>query len=468
MKSIQADLVVIGSGPAGQKGAIQAAKLGKKVILVDKTCDIGGACLHSGTIPSKTFRESVLDLTGFLERSYYGRSNTKDNISINDLNFRLHKVLSDEQALINRQFAKNGIELISGLARFNTDHLIEVVDDDYQPTCLIETDRTLICTGSRPRNPIDIPFDKDTILDSDQLLKIDHLPESMMVLGSGIIGSEYATMFAALGTKVILVDKQDRPLDLLDREISQRFVEYIQQMGVEFKLGHPIVSITKTPDNQAEVLLESGERVQAQCLFAALGRVANADSLQLDNVGVELTDRGYISVNALFQSTNPNIYAAGDVIGSPALAATSMEQGRLAVRNAFALKTHQFPEFFPYGIYTIPEVSSIGPTEEQLKEKGIHYQVGKAYFYEIGRGPITADTSGMFKLIFHAETLEVLAVHIIGSGATELIHIGQLAIDFRARINYFVDQIFNYPTFAEGYRIAALNGLNKLNGSVKL
>ena len=463
MKELDVDLVVIGSGPAGQKGAIQAAKNGLKVVVVDKNNPFGGACLHHGTIPSKTFREAIVDLTGFLERSYYGQeANTCEHISIDDLTYRLDKVIIDQEALLLEQFKKNKVEMIHGCASFKTAKLIYVRDYNDEITYVLKTRRTLIATGSRPRRPDDVPFDESTILESDSLLRLTGLPKSMMVLGGGVIGSEYATMFAALGTKVTLIDKAPRPLMLLDVGVSAHFEKYIKAMGVELKMNQNIVDIRKSDEGNAQVALESGEVLEADCLFYALGRVTNVESLNLEAIGVTINDRGKIVVNKLFQTEVKSIYAAGDVIGDPALASTSMEQGRLAVRNAFLMKTNPFPEFVPYGIYTIPEISMIGPTEEQLKAKNVKYEVGRAYYYEIGRGPIAGDTTGMIKLIFHADTREMLAVHIIGSGATELVHIGQLAIDFNARIDYFINQIFNYPTFAEGYRIAALNGINKL------
>jgi NAD(P) transhydrogenase len=462
MRQRQVDLAVLGSGPAGQKGAIQAAKLGKKVVVIDAVNHLGGACLNQGTIPSKTLREAILDLTGFLNRSYYGSAEEASDISINDLNFRLHKVIEDQNALIARQFAKNDIECVHGFGRFVSDECIEVVDRSGEVLETICADRFLVATGSRPRNPEGVPFDGKVVLDSNSILNLDYLPESMLVLGGGIIGCEYGTMFAALGTQVTMVDRAERLLPLLDTGIAQLFGEYIEQMGVKLKMQRTVKEIRHGEDGLAEVETEEGEVLRAQCLFYALGRTANVETLQLERASVCQDARGYINVNPLFQSSNPRVYAAGDVIGQVSLASTAMEEGRLAVRNAFALKTHQFPEFFPYGIYTIPEVSGVGPTEEELKAQDVNYQVGLAYYYELGRGPIAGDTTGMFKLIFHAETLEVLAVHIIGSNATELVHIGQLAIDFHARVHYFINQVFNYPTFAEGYRIAALNGLNKL------
>lgn len=465
MEMVEADFTVIGSGPAGQKGAIQAAKIGKKVVVIDRDPNLGGACLHHGTIPSKTLREAVLDLTSFQERSYYGKDHDDNRIiSIHDLNFRLTKVIMHQQAVVERQMTKNNIQIIVGSAEFVDRHMIRVLDEDGETLCMVRTEHALIATGSSPRQPLNIEFDKDTIMDSDQLLQLHHVPKSLMVLGGGIIGCEYATMFAALGTKVILIDKAPKPMGFVDGGILEHFMQYAQGMGMELKFGEEIVEIGKTNENVAFVKLANDEEITSECLFVALGRQANTKNLGLERIGLELSSRGYIQVNSMFQTAVPHIYAAGDVIGIPSLAATSMEQGRLAARNAFALKSRPFPEFFPYGIYTIPEISSVGPTEEELKAKDINYQVGLAYYYEIGRGPINGDDKGLIKIIFHAETLEVLAVHIIGTGATELIHIGQLAIDFHARVNYFVEQVFNYPTFAEGYRIAALNGINKLTG----
>ena len=433
MQQRQVDLAVIGAGPAGQKGAIQAAKLGKKVVVVDPMSRLGGASLNLGTIPSKALREAILDLTGFRNRSYYGRGQEQAQISINDLNYRLQKVIEDQDALIGRQLAKNDIDYVHGAGRFVSEDCIEVVDGNGDVAEVICAERFLIATGSRPRNPEGVPFDDTTILDSNRIIALEYLPESMLVLGGGVIGCEYGTMFAALGTHVTLIDKSDRPLSLLDEGIGRRFGEYIEEMGVELKMQQIIKDIRRTEDGQAEVEVEGGEVFRAQCLFYALGRQANIESLQLEKAGIWQDSRGFIDVNPLFQSTNDRVYAAGDVIDRVALASTAMEEGRLAVRNAFALRTHQFPEFFPYGIYTIPEVSGVGPTEEELQAQEINYQVGLAYYYELGRGPIAGDTTGMFK-----------------------------------RVHYFINQIFNYPTFAEGYRIAALNGLNKLADRYKV
>ena len=397
--------------------------------------------------------------------TYGERASVSREISIDDLKFRVRKVIDDENALLKRQCDKNDIAAAFGSARFADAHTIEVVDEAGEITHRIETDKVLIATGSRPRHPIDLPEGEALFVDSDVVFQMDRLPESLIVIGGGIIGCEYATMFATLGVEVTLMDRRDDLLRMLDLEIGKAFAEYITQLGLNLALGQVIAELRQSPDGKAEVVLKDGGSMKADCLFYSMGRLANVEGMQLENAGIELTELGNIPVNALFQTATDNIYAAGDVIGPPALASTSMEQGRLAVRNAFLMSSHHFPEFFPYGIYTIPEISSVGPSEEELQEQGIHYEVGRAHYREIARGPIAGDTSGMIKLIFHSETLEVLAVHIIGTSATELVPLGQMAIATRTRVDYFVDSIFNYPTFAEGYRIAAFNGLNKLEGS---
>lgn len=461
MEELKAEMVIIGSGPAGQKAAIQAAKLGKKVYVVEKEADPGGSCLYSGTIPSKSLREAILDLTGFYERSFYAREEDVREISINDLNYRLHKVIDEERGIIYRQFKKNDIELLQGTARFENPHKLIIVDRELNIKYQVHSDYFIIATGSKPRNPTNVPFDKKVILDSTTLLSIDRVPETLIVLGGGIIGSEYASFFAALGTEVTVIDKKDHMLPLLDSEIGIHLQTALTDIGLKFKGKKEPEEILKV-DNHAFVRFTDKTTLQADALLYALGRVANVDSLQIENAGIAINSRGYVPVNALFQTTTPHIYAVGDVIGGPCLASTSMEQGRLAARHAFGSETHHFPTFYPIGIYTIPEISCCGYTEDELKQMGYHYEVGRAYYYEIARSHIVGSNVGMFKILFHAETLEILGVHVIGQGATEVIHIGQLAISFRARIDYFVDQVFNYPTYAEGYRIAALNGINKI------
>lgn len=461
MEELVVDVVVIGSGPAGQKAAIQSAKLGKKVIVVEKDGKPGGACLYSGTIPSKTLREAIVDLTGFHQRVIYGKDFPMRKVTINDLNYRVKSVIEEQGKVISRQFRKNDIQVVFGSARFENKNIIVITDEDGRLTYQIRSDKFIIATGSNPRNPADLIFDDEVILDSTRLLKINDVPKSMLVLGGGVIGSEYASFFSALGTEVTVIDKKDHMLPLLDHEIGIHLQTSLTNMGLRFK-GRKIPTEIKRVGNRARVTFEDGSSLEADTLLYALGRVANVEHLSIENAGIGISPRGYIPVNALFQTKVPHIYAVGDVIGGPCLASTSMEQGRLAARHACGIETHQFPSFYPVGIYTIPTISCSGYTEQDLDEMGFRYEVGRAYYYEIARSHIAGSNVGMFKILFHSETLEILGVHVIGRGATEVIHIGQLAMSFRAKIDYFIDQVFNYPTYAEGYRIAALNGMNKI------
>lgn len=459
MEEISADVVVIGSGPAGQKAAIQASKLGKKTIVVERLPEPGGSCLYSGTIPSKTLREAIIDLTRFNERNFSDFQ--IGDVTIASLNSRLHKVIEEERNMIYRQFKKNSIRLVNGTARFENPHMLIVVDADYRLMYQIKAESFVIATGSKPRNPSNVPFDDKIILDSTRLLSIPQIPKSLIVLGGGIIGSEYASFFAALGTEVTIIDKKDHILPMLDAEIGIHLQTALTDLGLHF-LGKKEPEIIERRGDRAFVQFKDGSTLEGEALLYALGRTANVETLHLENTGIQINDKGYIPVNPLFQCAVPHIYAAGDVIGGPSLASTSMEQGRLAALHACGSRTKQFPTFYPIGIYTIPEISSCGYTEEELRELGFHYEVGRAYYYEIARSHIVGSNIGMFKILFHAETLEILGVHVIGRSATEVIHIGQIAISFGAKINYFIDQVFNYPTYAEGYRVAALNGYNKI------
>lgn len=461
MENIVVDIAVIGSGPAGQKAAIQAAKLGKRVIVIERDVAPGGACLYSGTIPSKTFREAVVDLTRFYDRHFEGKENIMPEVTIDELNYRLHTVLTEERDIIARQFKKNDIQFIQGSARFENQQTLIVVDNDYRLKYQVKATYFIIATGSNPRNPSDVPFDREVILDSTTLLGIGRVPKSMLVLGGGIIGSEYASFFAALGTEVTVIDRREHMLPMLDAEIGIHLQTALTDIGLKFKGKKEPIEIARK-DDHAFVRFKDGSTLEADVLLYALGRTANVDGLHLENTGIKVDAKGYIPVNALFQSIVPHIYAVGDVIGGPCLASTSMEQGRLAARHACGAETHHFPTFYPIGIYTIPEISSCGYTEEELKAWGFHYEVGRAHYYEIARGHIAGSNTGLFKILFHSETLEILGVHIIGRNSTELVHIGQLAISFRAHMDYFIDHVFNYPTYAEGYRIAALNGMNKI------
>jgi NAD(P) transhydrogenase len=461
MEQLNADYIVIGSGPAGQKAAIQAAKLGKSVIVIEKGPFPGGASLNSGTIPSKSLREAILDLTDFYERSFYGKDRPVKNISINDLNYRLNIVLEEQRKMLLKQFEKNKIRLIYGIARFEDKNHVVILDKEGRSLAKARGEYFLIASGSRPRNPMHVPFDNEVILDSTRFLNIDHVPKTLLVLGGGIIGSEYASFFAALGTEVTVVDKRDHMLPLLDAEIGTHLQKALTSIGLKM-IGRKELKKIERVKTHAEVHFTDGSKLEAEMLLYALGREANVEHLHIQKAGIALDKSGYIPVNALFQTAVPHIYAAGDVIGGPSLASTSMEQGRLAARHAFDVPTHHFPTFYPIGIYTIPEISSCGYTEEQLKALGFRYEIGRAYYYEIARNQIAGNDPGLFKILFHADTLEILGIHIIGRAATEVIHIGQIAMSFNARIDYFIDQVFNYPTYAEGYRIAALNGFNKV------
>ncbi len=461
MEKLHADLVVIGSGPAGQTGAIQASKLGKSAFIVDRDPYPGGASLNSGTIPSKSLREAIIDLTDFYKKSFYGQTQTVRSISINDLNYRLSIVLDTQRKNLLRQFEKNNIQFIHGHAQIEDRNRVVIRNERREIISLIHCELILIASGSKPRNPQNIPFDQEKVLDSTRLLRIEELPKTLIVLGGGIVGCEYASFFAALGTQVTVIDKRDHLLPLLDREMGIQLEKALGDLGLKVVGNTELLSLEKTNEG-VKIHCKGNKTLQAEMLLYALGRTALVDDLGIEKVGISLDHAGYIPVNPLFQTIVPTIYAAGDVIGAPALAATSIEQGRLAMRHACGAPTHYFSSFYPIGIYTIPEISSCGYTEEQLQKLGFHYEVGRAYYYEIARNQIVGNDPGMFKIIFHSETLEILGIHIIGRGATENIHIGQVAMSFNARIDYFIDQVFNYPTYAEGYRIAALNGFNKV------
>lgn len=461
MEEINVDIVVIGSGPAGQKAAIQAAKLGKRVAIVEKDIEPGGACLYTGTIPSKTFREAVVDLTRFYDRHFQGKDLIMPDVTIDELNYRLKTVIQEERNIITRQFKKNGIPFLEGTARFADPHTLLVLDREEQTKYKITMETCLIATGSNPRNPPDVPFDREVILDSTTLLTIGRVPKSMIVLGGGVIGSEYASFFAALGTEVTVIDRKEHMLPMLDEEIGIHLQTALTDIGLKFLGKKEPVEIARH-ENHAYVRFKDETVIEAEVLLYALGRSANVKDLQLENVGIKVDSKGYIPVNALFQTITPHIYGIGDVVGGPCLASTSMEQGRLSALHACGMQTHHFPTFYPIGIYTIPEISCCGYTEEELKALGFRYEVGRAHYYEIAKSHIVGSISGLFKILFHAETLEILGVHIIGRNATEVIHIGQMAITLRAHLDYFIDHVFNYPTYAEGYRIAALNGINKI------
>jgi NAD(P) transhydrogenase len=461
------DLVVIGSGPSGQRAAIQAAKLGKRVVVVERRRVVGGVCVNTGTIPSKTFREAVLHLSGFRERGIYGSSYTvKHDIQIEDLLFRVEQVIRSEIDVIRNQLARNRIELVEATASFVDAHHIRL-DDGSGDERIIQTDRVVIACGTNATRDSHITFDGQRILVSDDILQLKTIPRSLIVIGAGVIGVEYATMFAALGTRVTIVDKRQTLLPFLDHEISAALTYIAQQNRITMRLGEEVAGVSVIEDARApvEVRLRSAKTLHAEAALYAIGRTGATAELGLERAGVELDARGRITVNAHFQTNVPTIYAVGDVIGFPSLASTSLEQGRAAARHAFG-ETEEGEHgigLFPYGIYTVPEISTIGSTEDELTAAGTPYEIGKANFREIARGQIIGDRTGMLKLIFRPDTRALLGVHILGEGATELVHIGQAVMALGGTIDYFADAVFNYPTLAECYKNAALDGIGRLS-----
>ncbi len=460
------DCAVIGSGPAGQKAAIQAAKLGKKAVVIERSSVLGGAAINTGTIPSKALREAVLHLTGASYRGLFGESyRVKQNITIADLIFVSEHVIRHELDLIRGHFDRNNVELVWGEAKFVSSNLLEVARPDDSER--ISAEVFVIATGSRPARPVSVPFDEHSVFCSDTLLRLEQLPKTMIVVGGGVIGTEYACMMATLGVKVTLVEGRREVLGFLDREITEAFQYHMRRLGTTLRLGEKVSKIEKIASSGVngpvvQATLESGKSLRAQTLLYAIGRQGTTAALQLDNVGLVADDRERLKVNSQYQTDAPHIYAVGDVIGFPALASTAMEQGRLAVCHAFGAPTCSMPELFPLGIYAIPEISMVGRTEDQLTEAGVPYEAGIAQYKELARGQLLGDDIGMLKLLIHQETHQILGVHAIGTNATELIHIGQAVMAYNGTVDYFINNVFNFPTLAEAYKVAALNGLNKL------
>ena len=460
------DLVVIGSGPAGQKGAIAAAKMGKRVAVIDRKTLIGGVSVHTGTIPSKTFREAVLYLTGFFQRSFYGRDyQLKDNISMQDLMFRVRSVVQREHEVISNQLRRNQITVLDGVAHFIDPHTVEITGGSVVTTASqqVTAQYFLIACGTRPAHNEAIPLDGKRIFDSDQLPSLENLPRELIVVGGGVVGIEFASMFAAMNVEVTVVDQRPTLLEFVDREIVESLSYQLRRRGVIFRTGEKVLSVTNDDErNRVSAKTESGKTINGNALLYTVGRQANTDTLDLSNVDIQPTPRGQLAVNDFFQTSIPHIYAAGDVIGFPALASTSMEQGRLAANHMFGKGGKLDPRTLPYGIYTVPEISMVGMTEEALTREKIGYEIGVAKYEELAKGQMLGDEQGMLKILFSPETREILGVHIIGTRAAEIIHIGQAAMALHAPIEYFRDTVFNYPTMAEAYKVAALDGLNKL------
>lgn len=459
----QYDLVVIGSGPAGRRAAIQAAKLNKKVLVVEKGSRVGGVSVHTGTIPSKTLRETALNLSGWRERGFYGRSyRVKQEISADDLRRRLLITLDHEVDVLEHQFSRNRVTQMRGSASFVDAHTIEVERDDGEIVRVGAT-AVLLAVGTRPFRPDSIPFDGKAIIDSDEILEILDLPRSMIVIGAGVIGIEYATIFSALDTAVTVVEPRETMLDFIDKEIVDDFTYQLRDRNMKLIFGQSVDKIERDASGKCHVTLANGRSLSAEMVLYCAGRTGAIDTLNLAACGLSADSRGRIKVNPeTFQTDVAHIYAAGDVVGFPSLASTSMEQGRIAARHAVGVPGNEPQKFFPYGIYAVPEISTCGLTEEEVLERKIPYECGIAHFRETSRGHIMGLDSGLLKLIFSLKTRRLLGVHIVGEGATELVHIGQAVINLRGTVEYFVENTFNYPTLAEAYKIAGLDAWNRM------
>jgi len=465
------DLCVIGSGPAGQRAAVQAAKVGKRVVIVERREVVGGVAINTGTIPSKALREAVIHLTGFRHRGglYNAAPSSRQDITIEDLTYWCQQVIRGEISVVRDQLSRNGVRMLTGTASFEDEHSVVYRHGNEQGQ--IRADHFFIATGTRPARPPSMHFDTTHVVDADGLLNLPRLPRSMIVVGGGVIGTEYASMMQALGVKVTLIEGRDRVLDFLDPEIGESLQYHLRQAGMTLRLGEKVVRVEvedapkgsrSNEGKLVEAVLESGKVLHGETMLYAVGRQGCTDDLGLERVGLAADDRGRIKVNEHYQTERSHIYAGGDVIGFPALASTSMEQGRLAACHMFGVHTNSTPELFPFGIYAIPEMSMVGWTETQLTNEDIPFESGVANYREIARGQLLGDSIGMLKLLIHQDSRQVLGVHCIGTGATEIIHIGQAVMSLKGTVDYFVDTVFNYPTLAECYKVAALNAVNKL------
>ena len=456
------DLIVIGSGPAGQKAALAGAKLRRRVALIERRQEMGGANLHTGTIPSKTLREAVVYFTGHAMHDFYGDSyRPKERIEPKDLTFRVDHVVRSELDVLTNQMRRNGVDLIFGPSRFESAHEV-AVETGVHRRALLRGEKIVIAVGTRPARPAHIPFEPGKIIDSDEILQLDRIPRTMVVVGGGVIGCEYASIFATLGVEVTLLEKRDRLLEFADREIVDTLVHHMRDHGMILRLGEAVSSVSLEASDRIVTELESGKRVVSESLLFSIGRQGATESLNLEAAGLTADHRGRIQVNDQFQTEVGHIYAAGDVIGFPSLASTSMEQGRLAACHALGTPATTYSQLYPFGIYTIPEISMVGRNEEELTREKVPYEFGMARYGEIARGQILGDRDGMIKLLFHRESLALLGVHAIGTRAPEIIHLGQAVMAYNGKIDYFVNTVFNYPTLGEAYKVAAFDGLNKL------
>ena len=460
------DLLVIGSGPAGHRAAIQGAKLDKRVAIVEKRAVVGGVCINSGTIPSKTLREAALRLSGYRERGIYGASySVKQHITMRDLLFRVDHVIANEIDVARHQLMRNDVDILTACASFVDPHRIRLEQVPDGTSHDVTAASVIIAVGTTTMRDPFAPCDGQHVFTCDDLLGLDQLPRSLAVVGAGVIGLEYGCIFAALGVRVTLIDARAQLLPFVDREIIDALVYHLRENRATLHLGEQVSSVEAYHDEHGHHVrlgLVSGKQVVTDKVLYSVGRRGATDTLGLETAGLRADDRGRLDVNEHYQTPVPHIYAVGDVIGFPSLASTSMEQGRLAACHAFGVATHSMPELFPYGIFTVPGMSMVGRTEEQLTREGVPYEVGRAQYREIARGQILGDRTGLLKLIFHRETRLLLGVHIIGAEAAELVHIGQAVLALGGKVDYFVDTVFNYPTLAECYKTAAFDGINRL------
>ena len=461
------ELLVIGSGPGGQRAAIAAAKLDRRVAVVERPDMLGGVCLNTGTIPSKTLREAILYLTGVDQREIYGQSyRVKDEITITDLTARTTHVVTRENDVVRSQLTRNHIAIIPGTAHFTGPNEVEV-DDGGGRTRKVSADNVVIATGTTPARPSSVAFDEKTIIDSDGIIHLERVPRSMVVAGAGVIGIEYASMFAALGTKVTVVERRMRMLEFCDEEVVEALKYHLRDLAVTFRFGETVAAVEAHPQG-AIALLSSGKKIPADTVLYSAGRQGMTEHLDLEAAGLTADERGRITVDEFFRTQVPHVYAVGDVIGFPALAATSMEQGRLAAHHACGEQTvtNDVPQ--PIGIYSIPEISFVGRTEDQLTEACVPFEVGVSRYRELARGQIVGDSYGVLKLLVSPEDRTLLGVHVFGTQATELIHIGQAVMGCGGTVDYLVDAVFNYPTLSEAYKVAALDATNKMRAVTRL
>lgn len=464
--SFDYDLIAIGSGPGGQRAAIQAAKLGKRVALIERKLAIGGVCVRTGTIPSKTLREATIALSGYRDRGFRGASHAaSQHIGMEDLINRTDQVVRNETDVVRHQLLRNDVDLYAGTASFVDPHTLAVDETEGHGRQTLTARNIVIATGTTATRDAHVNFDRRRIITSDDAVTLDRLPRTMAVIGAGVVGLEYASMFAALGVRVTLIDKRPRLLPFIDAEIMDSLAFHMRERRMTLWLGEEVsgLELDEESDGKVRIHLASGKHIVAEKALYSIGRSGATRRLNLEAAGLAPDERGRLVVDERYRTAVPHIYAVGDVIGFPSLALTSLEQGRLAACHAFGIAARSVPALVPYAIYTIPEISAVGRTEDELTQAGVPYEVGKAQYKEIARGQIIGDRTGLLKLIFHWETHELLGVHIIGEGASELIHIGQAVMTYKGQVEHFVDAVFNYPTLAECYKTAALDGLNRLD-----